>query len=170
MLSMVDLPEPEAPMIATSSPSRTRKSTSRSACTCTSPIWYTFEIFSKRTSGSGSTTCNTFIRYRQRGAVPPQNGFYSLYYSRNKALSAEDDAGIRLPAHDFVVLVDERLLRANEHHRAKRHNRRVDGDGSMRRERPQLAAAPVRRLLEVHEMRILSPINVQIRRVFRKVF
>ena len=38
-LSIVDLPEPEAPMMATSSPGRTMKSTERSACTSISPMW-----------------------------------------------------------------------------------------------------------------------------------
>jgi hypothetical protein len=35
----VDLPEPEAPMMATNSPASTMRLTSRNACTSTSPTW-----------------------------------------------------------------------------------------------------------------------------------
>ena len=38
MFIIVDLPEPEAPMMATNSPSRMVSETPRSACTSTSPI------------------------------------------------------------------------------------------------------------------------------------
>ena len=37
MLSIVDLPEPDAPMIATNSPSSTETDTPSSACTGSSP-------------------------------------------------------------------------------------------------------------------------------------
>jgi hypothetical protein len=38
MFIVVDLPEPEAPMMATNSPSRMSSVTPRSACTSTSPM------------------------------------------------------------------------------------------------------------------------------------
>ena len=39
MFIIVDLPDPEAPMIATKSPRSTVSDTPRSAVTSTSPIW-----------------------------------------------------------------------------------------------------------------------------------
>src|SRR4030095_14244153 len=51
MLRSVDLPEPEGPRSTTNCPSSSASVTCRSACTCTSPMWYT--LARSRTWNSG---------------------------------------------------------------------------------------------------------------------
>src|SRR5947208_15767640 len=52
----VDLPEPDAPMMATNSPASTSRETPARARTSTSPAWYTLVTLSIRMSGAPSIT------------------------------------------------------------------------------------------------------------------